>query len=797
LLAWCVTSAAAEPPSVSGVYPSLATFNDADECGTGAVVPWADRLWVVSYGPHFPYGSSDKLYEITSGLQQVVRPESIGGTPADRMIHRESNQLIIGPYFIDAQRNVRVIPWQTMPGRLTGVARHLSDPAHKVYFATMEGGFYEVEVHSLEVTGLLMDRMNRPRAGTLSEAHPARRATSLPGWHGKALFSGQGRVVFAHNGEHGRAADRDPDTVSGALGEWTGSGDFQLVRRAQFVEVSGPGGLFGNEHPDTDPIWATGFDRRSVILLCRDGGTWHTFRLPKPSHTNDGAHGWHTEWPRIRDIGEDDLLMTMHGGLWRFPRTFSSRQSSGIAPRATHLCVTADFCRWNDRIVFGCDVTAKSGFLNTRKAKGAIEPPGQSQSNLWFVKPEALDALGPVLGRGALWWNDRVEAGTPSDPYLFRGYTHRALWLEHSELQPVTFTLEVDAGGTGAWSRLRAIRVAAHEAAFLTFNASESGAWIRLRADRDCGKATAFFHYHNEDHRSTEAVDIFAGVAASSDARTSGGLLHARGGNLRTLSVATPHAYYELDGDLNLRRKDDAGAAQFVRTRMAIPTDVIRVDAASVLYVDENGRRWRLPKGDASFDTATGERIDREVVTERDLFNCHGTFYELPAESAGGFGKIRPIGTHNRHIQDYATYRGMLVLSGIAAGASGAHIIRSDDGAVALWIGAIDDLWAFGKPRGTGGPWKETPVKTGAASDPFLATGYDHKRVTLSHAASEPVTFHIEADLSGSGHWVTAARFVVKPGETLEHAFPDAFAAYWLRVVADRDTTATAQFVYD
>jgi hypothetical protein len=78
---------AQEPRSVSGIYPSLAMFNNEGECGTGAVVPWADRLWVITYGPHLPFGSSDKLYEITPDLKQIVRPESVGGTPANRMIH--------------------------------------------------------------------------------------------------------------------------------------------------------------------------------------------------------------------------------------------------------------------------------------------------------------------------------------------------------------------------------------------------------------------------------------------------------------------------------------------------------------------------------------------------------------------------------------------------------------------------------------------------------------------------------------------------------------------------------------
>ena len=54
------------------------------------------------------------------------------------------------------------------------------------------------------------------------------------------------------------------------------------------------------------------------------------------------------------------------------------------------------------------------------------------------------------------------------------------------------------------------------------------------------------------------------------------------------------------------------------------------------------------------------ERVDREVCTERDLFNCHGTFYELPAENAGGFAKVRPVTTHNRRVHDYCSYRGLL-----------------------------------------------------------------------------------------------------------------------------------------
>ena len=208
----------------SGIYPHLAFFNNENECGTGAVVPWADRLWVITYAPHKPQGSSDKLYEITPELDLIVRSDSIGGTPANRMVHRESNQLFIGPYVIDAERNVRTILYSRMFGRLTGNARHLRDPAGKIYFATMEEGLYEVDVESLSVKTLYHD-----------EQVPGTPKAALPGYHGKGLYSGQGRVIYANNGERGGKALTNPFTPSGVLAEWDGQ-NWNVVLRAQFTE---------------------------------------------------------------------------------------------------------------------------------------------------------------------------------------------------------------------------------------------------------------------------------------------------------------------------------------------------------------------------------------------------------------------------------------------------------------------------------------------------------------------------------------------------------------------------------
>lgn len=757
------------PRAVSGIYPSLAMFNREGECGTGAVVPWAGRLWVITYGPHLPFGSSDKLYEITPELRQIVRPESVGGTPANRLIHRESQQLFIGPYVIDAKGGVRVVPPSRMPGRLTGTARHLTDPANKVYHATMEEGLYEVDVHTLAVRNRIRDG-NPLKAGFQVETPLAALESQLPGYHGKGLYSGQGRLIYANNGDRDKRVLTDPTTPSGALAEWTGEGDWQLVRRNQFTEVTGPGGIEGGK-PE-DPVWSLGWDAKSLLLMLLDGGRWQSFRLPKVSHSYDGAHGWNTEWPRIRDIGEADLLMTMHGAFWRFPRTFSAANPGGIRARSAYLKVIGDFCRWNDRLVFGCDDSAKSEFLNKRRVKGGIDSIGQSQSNLWFADPATPGQLGPAPASGALWLREPVQKGDKSDPFLVAGWQHRSLWLiDHAS------------------GESRRVEIAGEDE------------WLTFTAEKDSADFSAVITLSNGDARGSEADPIFAGVARSGETAPLTGLFRPRGEDKRTLSLATEAGYYELDGDLHLRRVEDPAAQAWVKGKIAIPRDVVTLDEASVLIVDDRGRRWRLPRATWALDAATraGElRLCREVATERDMLNVAGTFFELPAENADGFAKIRPVSSHDLRVTDFGGYRGLFVMSGVRADApAGEHVLRSDDGRAALWAGVIDDLWKLGKPRGEGGPWKGSTVKAGEASDPYLLWGYDRRSITLEHDQNVPVHFRVELDLTGTGVWVTWQHREVSPGEQARLEFEPAVQARWLRVTASDACTATAWLKYE
>lgn len=815
----------AEPPEISGRYPHLTMFSDSYEVGQGAAVYWQDRLWVVTYSPHKPRGSAgDKLYIIDDDLNMEIYPDSIGGTPANRMIHRESNQLLIGPYVIDADRNIRVIPTGNRPqdaennqmfGRLTATARHLYDPENKVYYFDMEGVLYEVDVNTLEVDLLYV----RP----------------IPGWHAKGAYTGQGRLVMANNGEGGGAHPRhygefeyqiDPEQKSnedfGALADWDGRRDWRLLQRRQFTEVTGPGGIYG-ALDDEDPVWATGWDKRSLILMVMQDGEWHEFRLPKADYSYDGYHGWHTEWPRIReavpasDGQEARLLMNKHGGLYDFPKHLSADNTSGLRPIGSYLKIISDTQPWhNNRIVFASNETSR--FDNPAT--------GQAQSNLWFSSWEGLHELGQPVGWGGVWIREEIAADDWSVPYLIGGYENRVLHLAHDNENIVTFSLEIDSNGRGNWELYKEIQVPGFGYDFHVFEDDLPGQWVRLSVDDEVTKATAYFHY-GSSRGAAEDPELFAPLASvDEDSSYIHGIIRPRGGDLGTLHMLATRVekngetselgHYEIDQDLVLHeRNDDAAGAEFIASVASIsetgtgiaPEQDLTVshDEASVI-VTQGDRRFRLPKSHEAYDdTWSGgyRRGVREVVTERAILNAHGTFYMLPRNNSGGVRAIKPISTHDKRIIDWASWRGMLALMGTAADFDEPHpnFVPSEDRKAGLWLGDIDDLWKLGNPRGFGGPWKETEVEEGEPSDPYLMTGYDKKRLTLSHQSDEPVTFSIGVDIFGaintSEIYFPYKKITVQPGELVEHVFPDGFAAHWVQLKSDSDTVATATFFYE
>lgn len=786
----------------SGVFPHLAYYNNEGECGTGAVVVWEGKLWVITYAPHAAKGSSDKLYSINQRLELQPYAQSVGGTPANRMIHKESEQLFIGPYVIDANQNIRTIPYNIAPGRYTATARHLTDPENKVYIATMEKGIYEIDVASLHITEVFPDGNKKWGGHSTWGAKPV--AGIMPGAHGKGAYSGQGVLVYSNNGESTKKALTDPTIESGSLCEWDGE-EWKVIRRNQFTDITGPGGIEGNTNPDADPIWAIGWDHRSLLLATRDTAKqeWFFYRLPKASNTYDGAHGWNTEWPRIRCIGDSaTYLMTMHGMFWDFPSHFSGTAATGIRPIASYLKVVGDFTVWQDHIVLGCDDSARNEFLNKRSVKGEIAGPVQSNSNLWFLSKGTFgEQLGSTLASGAIWSTDTVDC-TPPDPFLFAGWEHRNAFFKNHGNTPLKITIEGSYNGV-EFEKIQQINLKGNASKTVIFPKKLSFEWIRAVVDKPA-VVSLLLVYAPTEQRDATPSHIFDGLARVDDKSAPlGGKLCALGQNRKSLAVfgEDSTAHYELNQQMHLTKITSDAYTRDISQSLEVPTKAISIESSSVLVVDDSDRRWRLPKGSNAYDAPTANaelRICREVVTERDLLNCHGTFYELPAENADGFARIRPIASHNLKIEDYASYRGLLVMTGVDAklDSGNERVITSDDKKQAIWAGAIDDLWQLGKPTGLGGPWEVATVKANQYSDPYLFYGYDQKELTIQHTSDKKLMVTIELDPLGDGNWQEFMQVEVKPSKQFAYHFPDGIQARWIRFKTNTDTTITVALKY-
>jgi hypothetical protein len=801
---------------ISGIYPHLSTYSHArikgnyalgDECGIGAMAIWQDKLYMINYAAHKPKGSEHKLYIVDKNKKTTIFEGSIGGTPAARMVHQESNQLFIGPYVIDNKSNIRVIPIKNMEGRLTAIARHLKEPENKVYYYDMEGMLYEVDVHTLKVVKLY----NNP----------------LPGWHGKGAYSSQGKLILANNGEHGNESSKDWKVdknemvgleKNGILAEFDGE-KFKVIERRQFTDVTTKNGI--NAIPnEQSPLWSMGWDKRSVRLKVMENEKWTTYLLPKASYNNDPSHGWFTEWPRIREIGKGAMMMDMHGMFFNFPSTFSAKNTAGISPIGSHLRYIPDFLNWNNQIVLATDETSIQGNPLA----------GQPQSNLWFGKKEELSNWGPATGYGAIWLEDEVIANQPSLPFLISGFDNRVLHLYNSGEKSIVVTIQIDAKGNNEWTDLKAVKVEQNSYTFSLFDKTLKAEWVRLMPDSS-SNLTATFHLTDANPNAKKSEKLFEAIAdIDSDKPVSHAKLFSNktNFNLSVFAGKIENKAFKREIDYEFTKFDfefkkglkDSTALEAVKTENIwkevnfdnkeisdkynsehTNKEIWSEDDASVILHAKN-YNLRLPKGSSKhkskFPSGT-MRFKREVESERELANICGTFYELPLQEVGKeplYKMMRPVSTHNKQISDFNTWNGLFVMSGIKKNAKASeHIYKSEDGEIALWFGGIDDIWSFGKPVGEGGVWKNSAVKANKLSDLYLMTGYDKKSVQLESDIDTEISMyiHINPYLKEP---VLFKTFSVKAGEKLDYEFPEGFSAHWAQLKTNTDCKATAWFTY-
>ncbi len=453
--------------NASGVYPHLALSAELGpprtECGVGAMMAWAGKLWLVTYVSHkSSSGVGTGLYVVDEHMNMTKHPESHVGTYTNRFVHWQTNQLVIGPHVVNDSGNVRTIE-SLLEVRICSTIEHLTAPENKVYMLGMEGEFYEMNIHTLETT-LLYDLTEE--LGVPSHQYA----------HFKAGYSQYGRVVVANNSYDER--DFNGSEAAGRLAEWDGD-RWRILERSPFIEVNGRGTFAGT-------IFAMGWDRRSALLkvFTEADRQWTTYRLPKASHCFD--HMWQTEWPRIREVEHERFLMDCHGMFYELSTWAYGGHIWGVRPISTHLWVMGDFCTYRGMLVLGSD--------NASPHNGANHLAGEPQSGLWFGKTDDLWQLGKPSGWGGVWWEDNIKANEPSDPYLMTGFEHKVLHLAHEADDTVTFTIEVDFLGNGKWKTYGIVHVETQGYEFLTFPTGFSAHWVRVTSNSDCN-ATAYFTY--------------------------------------------------------------------------------------------------------------------------------------------------------------------------------------------------------------------------------------------------------------------------------------------------------------
>ncbi|MCA9447825.1 MAG: hypothetical protein KC931_11965 [Candidatus Omnitrophica bacterium] len=450
-----------EPIQIDGVFPSLTIHADGvgsrSETGIGALIPWANKLWAIGYVAH-KTGEGIGLYEISEDMTMRLHPEAVTGTFANRMVHWETNQAIIGPHLIDPEGNVRTLD-DLSKHRLTATARHLIYPETMAYYLTMEGLLFEVNLKTLETKQLenLVEKLG-------IEGQP----------HFKGAHTAQGRLVVANN------TYEEPEFLGersgGCLAEWDGK-NWTVLERNPFVEVSGKqnprtGARYGNT------LYATGWDKSSAILRVLHNGKWQRYLLPKSSHSFD--HTWNTEWMRIREAQTERYLMDLHGMFYEVPPLIYEGHLWGIKPICSHLRIVPDFCYWRGLFVMAGDQT-----------DNAV---GQPQSGFWFGNIDDLWNMGKPSGWGGPWWETPVKADEPSDPFLMTGFDKKVMHLSQDSEETVEFTLEVDFLGDGSWKVYDVFPVGPGGYVHYEFPEGYSAHWVRLRVNRDC-TATAYFVY--------------------------------------------------------------------------------------------------------------------------------------------------------------------------------------------------------------------------------------------------------------------------------------------------------------
>eukprot|EP01084_Bolivina_argentea_P063421 115799_1 len=491
----CYGQSVSVPIEINGIFPGLsataASAPKRSECGIGALIPWADRLYMISYLSVHNAGTGTGLYEIHPNMtmRQIAKHNC---TYANRLLHPATNQIVIGPYLIDANRNLRVIT-DLLSVRIGATAQHIQDSDTMVYMLSMDGPLYEVDItpgSSLKAIKLF----DLPQILHIPSGEQP---------HFKAAHTMNDTLFVCSN----TFSQQDMlGTVSGGrFAQWHGSMNstnnygWEIIENTAFVEVTG-------RHNFGRVVYAVGWDNASAILMQKDFGdkeapstrtTWRKYRLPKASHAFD--HFWQTEWPRIREIETERYLADIHGQFYELSPLGWAGSTWGLRPVSQHLRVIPDYTSFRGMLVLGGNEV--SPIMDNNWVTG------QAQSGLYFGKTDDLWSFGgKPQGWGGPWRKHFVTAGKPSDSFLMTGFDKKVLHITAESSTPMIINFDIQIDFEGIAEGIAGDDYVVYETVSVNVTSSGTGYiyhvfpngfsahWVRIVPSHDC-IATAIFHY--------------------------------------------------------------------------------------------------------------------------------------------------------------------------------------------------------------------------------------------------------------------------------------------------------------
>ena len=353
---------------VDGIFPQLAIETDAGsatlEHSVSALIPWSNRLWVLVSSEERTVQASG-LYEVNADFKARLHQASAPGRHANRLVHQESAQAFLGPYAIDSQGTVRVID-RLVRERIAATARHLADPAHRVYHLTFDGVLFETVVDTLETRELA----NLKSELKLSEAFQFEFRTAC---------SAQSRLVVGavgdvESGRYGRKA-------TGLLAQWDGE-SWSTVQECPVVDLVTPLTTVGDDTGQI-PLYGVGWDDASIRLFVLIGGNWQKYRLPWGESCPPNVV---SQTLRLRPFQAGHMLLSVPGLVYEVTTT-GQGHFGGVVPVARNLGSYADLTFWRGLLVFAGHQTLGdriqiSGLPHLRSSGTRTDPKVLGQSGV-------------------------------------------------------------------------------------------------------------------------------------------------------------------------------------------------------------------------------------------------------------------------------------------------------------------------------------------------------------------------------------------------------------------------------